>query len=446
VHPSSLRSRSLLSFRRLYNLISFLFTSYILPPVSLSRLVDSSSLTFDFYVLINCPHQLSSYLLLVSLPMVRINSAGILARCCCPESVSKFVSFIIVTHFLEETLSALDGKVAAIFIDWVVTSPNQDFVPEFKLGHTQVYLRADGRYGQDDATLWPQPYHDKYPHLTAIPRKPTDAHTNLNVMWWTPSRSSWRQSKQATIVGVGQLVGPEVDKLRKLKDELKVDALKFLEAPRDTPVLVHSCYTAMIHSWGRFDGYPGTFHEKLLEVVEFQRNWLELRGAVDYFEKVIYKIWKEIEPEGQVLERVGCFTTSAVVAQECFAAGLPVWFVRDADKLGNGSVRIDKIVVPHMAEDRLDLTRWHANDFPVLYDGNPNHANRYIVQHQFTRSRMCWKDPWGNEVDGDSENPLEMGYKDVSSTARSLNEMESFQPIKATSKLLSQIVGIFYSC
>jgi hypothetical protein len=331
-------------------------------------------------------------------------------------------------------LTALDGKVAAIFNDWVVTSPNQDFVPEFRSGHTQVYLRVDGRYGLDDATLWPQPHIDKYPHLTAIPRQPADTNADLNVMWWTPSRSSWNQSKQAAVVGVGQLIGSEVGKLRKLKDELKVDALKFLGASQKTPDLVHSCYTTMIHGWSRFDGYPGTFDEKLLEVVEFQRNWLELRGAIDYFEKVVPKMWSETSHESQVLECMGCFTASAIVAQECFAAGLPVWYIRDGAKLRGGGARIDKVVVPYKAEDRLDLDRWSSNDFPVLYTGSPNHADRYIVQHQFTRSRMCWKDPWEGVVEGDDVNPLEMGYKDISSTARSLNKMESFQPSKAIGK------------
>jgi len=94
--------------------------------------------------------------------------------------------------------------------------------------------------------------------------------------------------EQAAVVGVGHLVGPQVGKLKKLKDELKVDALKFLEAPRDTLSSSTLVIWAMIHSWAALTVIQALFTRNC-EVVEFQRNWLELRGAVDYFEKVIYK-------------------------------------------------------------------------------------------------------------------------------------------------------------
>lgn len=69
------------------------------------------------------------------------------------------------------------------------------------------------------------------------------------------------------VIGVGHLVGDQVRLLRKWKDQLKVDVLQFLEAPRETPVLVHSYYTAMIPQPGPFRRLSWLLPEKLLEVI-----------------------------------------------------------------------------------------------------------------------------------------------------------------------------------
>lgn len=247
-------------------------------------------------------------------------------------------------------------------------------------------------------------------------------------MWWSPSISSWKQSKTTGVIGVGDLSGPEINALVALKDQLKADALRLLESQGETLAIAHSCFTAMIHSWVRFHGYPSTFDEKTLELVEFQRNWLELRGCVDYYDDTVRKMWSRLAPEGVVLERVGCLTVNPVIAQECFAAALPVWLIRDVEKFRGGGIRIDKVVEPLKPESVLQVEPWTQNAFPVLYKGSPNIPDRYIVQHRFARSRMCWKDPWGNVVVDEVADPLNMGH-DVESTTRSLKDLEAFQTV-----------------
>jgi hypothetical protein len=301
-------------------------------------------------------------------------------------------------------------------------------VPEIFFGHTEVYLRVDARYGPDDATLWPQSYLDKYPHLMAILRKPVDPHTDITALWWTPSRNDFKQSDDALIGGVGCFAGREMDIMKKLKDELLMEARAYLK-DKETPVLVQSCFAALIHSWVRLECYPDNFPEKCLEVTEFQRHWLELRAAMDYFDRLVKRMFHSSDPpEGPVEERVGCLTTQPRIAQECFSAGVPVWLLRDLKLFHQGGVRIGKVVPPCLARDSLEMGRWSLNDFPTLYRGSPSVMDRYIVQHRFARSRMTWKDPWANE-EGSAEtpNPREMGGMDVTSATRTMAELESFQ-------------------
>ena len=191
-------------------------------------------------------------------------------------------------------------------------------MPEVTFGHTSVFLRADGRFGPNDATQRDSALaSEKYPHLIRYPlASPIDVSTDLSVMWWSPSISSWKQSKTTGVIGVGDLSGPEINALVALKDQLKADALRLLESQGETLAITHSCFTAMIHSWVRFHGYPSTFDEKTLELVEFQRNWLELRGCVDYYDDTVRKMWSRLAPEGVVLERVGCLTVNPIIAQE----------------------------------------------------------------------------------------------------------------------------------
>ena len=81
-------------------------------------------------------------------------------------------------------LGPFDGRVAAVVGDFVCTMPNQTCIFLPLMQKSEVKLRADIRYGPDDATLWPQPWVKMFCHLCAIPRKPEDPNDPLSIMWW----------------------------------------------------------------------------------------------------------------------------------------------------------------------------------------------------------------------------------------------------------------------
>lgn len=65
--------------------------------------------------------------------------------------------------------------------------PNMRFVPLPPWGKRSLQICADMWYAEDDFTLWVQPYHVKYPHLGAVPKKTEDLANPLSIMWWTPT-------------------------------------------------------------------------------------------------------------------------------------------------------------------------------------------------------------------------------------------------------------------
>jgi hypothetical protein len=75
----------------------------------------------------------------------------------------------------------------------------------------------------------------------------------------------------------------------------------------------------------------------------------------------------------------------------------------------------------------LEVDSWSLNDFLTLYKGSPSVMDRYIVQNRFTRSRITWKDPWGNKGLAETANPKEMARLRKTSATRAMAESESFQ-------------------
>lgn len=320
-------------------------------------------------------------------------------------------------------MTGTDGLVAAILDDGIIiTSPNQDFVPQPPCVNAEVQLRSDLRYGVDDFTLWPQVFLEKYPHIAGIPRKPSQPTSDLAAMWWTPTITHFSQSTSVAVQGVGVLTGCHMESLRSLKEKLLAEVRLYLEDADKKPLIIESCFSVMVHTWIRLQNNPAAFEEKCMEVTEFQRSWLELRAALTWYTEVHRRILVNIDAPGTVLDSIGAFTTSALVAQELFAAGVPVWLLRPEGIVVE--VRIDKVVDLTLPTS-LQLGDRDGQSYPVIYRGPCGHHSRYESMHRYTRSRMVWANVWGEEV-GEVENRMKMaGPSFVASTTRSLAEIQA---------------------
>jgi len=165
-----------------------------------------------------------------------------------------------------------------------VTSPNADYIPEILDPSTEVKLRADLRYGPDDATLWPQPYLENYPYLSVIPHKTQDPHRQKSVMWWLPKASDFEQSNTAMVKGIGSLTGTEMDSvkeqvrslLKRVRDYRNGEGKNLKK--EDGSMLIDSGLVTLVHTWVRLDGSPGTLEEKCMELSEVQRSYPRVEG------------------------------------------------------------------------------------------------------------------------------------------------------------------------
>jgi hypothetical protein len=324
---------------------------------------------------------------------------------------------------MEEQMTALDAKVAAFIGDSVVTSPNEDYVPEVPTGTAEVQLRADLRFGPDDASLWPQPFLENYPFLPLIPRKPRDPQNYKVIMWWLPRRDEFGASEGLHVGGVGLIRGENFDKLDAEVHKLKDWSREFTDKVKkeDIPRFVNATYATMIHCWVRLAHSPGTFEEKCLEVSEVQRSWLEHWAVMEYYNVRQRMMETRTEPpSGPIKETVGCFTASIDVAQRCFVAGIPVWLIRDHRVLLGGRVRVDRQVEFTKIASCLELGKRQGVDYPVVYSGRRDDEARYTEQHVFMRCRLVWRNPWEGGKD-----TWKIGEDGLVSVPRSLKELEA---------------------
>jgi hypothetical protein len=79
----------------------------------------------------------------------------------------------------------------------------------------------------------------------------------------------------------------------------------------------------MNHRWARLDLMGAEYEAKRLEIVEFQRSWLELEAALVYFKTMVKRMQTEVKPLRDPISSIGTVTNSPTVAQEFLLQGFP---------------------------------------------------------------------------------------------------------------------------
>ncbi|KIJ61052.1 hypothetical protein HYDPIDRAFT_31757 [Hydnomerulius pinastri MD-312] len=85
------------------------------------------------------------------------------------------------TRVADDKFSPFDARVLATYRDYIITSPNADFIPEpFVFDEALIRPHRDGRLGVYDCFQWPQLHCDIYMWAGCIPREDT---YRDNVIW-----------------------------------------------------------------------------------------------------------------------------------------------------------------------------------------------------------------------------------------------------------------------
>ncbi|PPQ81169.1 hypothetical protein CVT24_007936 [Panaeolus cyanescens] len=252
-----------------------------------------------------------------------------------------------------EPIGAFDGLVACCLKHagktYVVTSPNQRYIPLPIIGDQETRMRSDMRYGAADFAMYPQPLISTQSHLPLIRKKPSDDNDPRAVLWWNPTLADFVPSTNSLVDGLGEISSSKLAALILHKSAISPEVNAFLlesaahsKLSKDS---VRSIKTHLNHSLQRLSRLKMTYSQMVLNVVDFQRTFLELEAFLCYMTVVRPRFGGWQNTASEVHKTLGTFTKDPQAAQKLFDAGVPLWFIREWDGK-NIKSNILAVVVP----------------------------------------------------------------------------------------------------
>lgn len=195
-----------------------------------------------------------------------------------------------------------------------------------------------------------------------------------------------------------------VDKLQSRVHEYQKD--RGVSTNQRVPVLANG----LNHVFMRVKFLPLSQRQMEHSVTLLQRQYLELTAVLDYL--TVYKPRMDgmAPPATEVAWTVGVFTSSYVIAQEFFKAGLPFWLVRPVAALSSGT---SDDIVEAMIPDSLDVCLYEANPrYPTIFTGSARDQRKYDAMARYSRSLEACPDPFGTaRVEPPLDIPLPAGHQ-----------------------------------
>lgn len=250
---------------------------------------------------------------------------------------------------------------------WVISSPNAEWIPEVKWGARSVFRRADGRFGYEDRTLWPQYYADRFETMCCIPREPEDPEDPLSILWWNPGSVDFIPISGSSIdMGLGELAPGPLAKLKVWRDKL-VDEVYAYQTVHHRNSLLGILETSMRHAWLRLTLAPMTRRDMTENVPDFQRYCLDIRGLLDYI--LIYSSrmeYPDLQTDGLPVAHhlMGALTESDEIVLQFVKMKIPVWHIRPSTKI-SPHMNIRRVVFFSTPRE-MNLLRYPDDPFPII--------------------------------------------------------------------------------
>lgn len=226
-----------------------------------------------------------------------------------------------------------------------VTALNVPWVPWPVVGHVAISLRSDGRFGVEDPLNWPQLYSPSRPHLAFIPKRPTHQ-ASCAPIWTTPTPTDFLQANDdPSGQAYGYLSSRKLLLLRTSVEELDYIIHGFLcDTPAPQTQYVEEILRlqaatrnalalfAVPSSFRNIVSLAGRLHRCFAECLAYMR-WHFVTQRVAPSSRVREAV--ELEPGIDGLGVMGAFCTDQSIAQQLYAAGVPVWYVQVRHMVGN---------------------------------------------------------------------------------------------------------------
>ncbi|KAF6746815.1 hypothetical protein DFP72DRAFT_747227, partial [Ephemerocybe angulata] len=274
---------------------------------------------------------------------------------------------------------------------WVITSPNERYIVWPPLGHRVVRALADGHYGYDDRSRYPQFYTSKAEYMMCIPRYCAE----LEPLWTRLLPSNTLHIPGVTCDSIRILNSMVLGRLRPFKERYTKGVLELLKTRQAS--LAALLVTHMSQCFDRLQ-MGMTFRSILQTYADFQRTCLEIHGYLNYVKIFLPRAetlpLKKYPVDHSVM---GAFTHDLSDAQKIVQMGIPVWLVRPScDILPDTTVHADanvKMMLKNAARhDPTIVTEDYSEPsqtppypetpfpFPVLYRGAPGTDMQLALQ------------------------------------------------------------------
>ena len=238
------------------------------------------------------------------------------------------------TNVIASTEVGVAGGEAEGF--WVVSSPNAEWVPGVMFGVREVFQRADGRFGWEDRTLWPQFYSFGFHYICCIPQQPAVASNPLSILWWTPQNDDFIPLLGSEVdVVLGRLPAERVAALERWRDSLVLEVREYQTCHKHDELL-GMLTTAMRHAFLRFTIAPMTRRQMTENVPNFQRFCLDIRAYLDYHNIFLPRLAAPDDETAAIPvshDVMGAITHDDTTVMELYKMRIPVWHVRPTYKL-----------------------------------------------------------------------------------------------------------------
>ena len=291
-------------------------------------------------------------------------------------------------------LGPFDGRVAVIHPlspEWYISSPNAEYIPLPPGQRCNVYPRFDGRFGPDDHTQWPQPFSEKYPHLSCIPKKMAGhAHS---IIWEDPLQHDFIHIQHnGEKIGLGMWSERWLQPLRISCSWLlgEVSLCRIRNKALDSHSEVTALCVYLERASSRLRSVPMSERGATISLRLVQRLWLELYGLMEYVDKYLPSMDGLAPPLEQQANVIGCFVRTAYSAEQLFAAGIPYWFVREIRTFSTENILSIGIVVE---PNHSLIVEDHSAYAPRIYQGDSNN-NRYLAICNFSLKYLRYADPF----------------------------------------------------
>ncbi len=207
----------------------------------------------------------------------------------------------------------------------VFTSPNQLFVPQFAIAHSEILTYDDGRWALHEYSRWPQEYDRANVHVACIPRKGAPGSPEAAIVWRVWERPDW------------ELDTCGVARLGMLKSHLLVElelaaerAIERVYCCRRDCIPINETVRVLVlclrHCLDRLRLLPSERSVVISLAAHVQRLILELAGVRIYLEIVLERIASARDFRLEVLDVIGAHTADASAADMLHRVGVPVWF------------------------------------------------------------------------------------------------------------------------